>query len=68
MSKRTVKDWHENHVPGYPHLKRVIHHPTYGRMEILSVSKTSDGYLIGFAKIGEGKRAYHHSIFIGMAP
>lgn len=57
-----------NHFPGYPHLKRVAHSAQYGRMELLSVSRTSDGFLIGQALIGAGANAYTHSVFLGRAP
>jgi hypothetical protein len=57
-----------NSFPGYPHLKRVIHHPHYGRMELLEVQRTSDGYLLGTAVIGEGDEAYIHRVFLGLAP
>ena len=56
---------HKNSFPGYPYLKRVSHSKQYGRMELESVSETSDGFLIGWAKIGTGKRAHHHSVFLG---
>ena len=56
-----------NSFPGYPHLKRVIDHPVYGRMELLDVQRTSDGYLVGTARIGEGDQAYIHSVFLGRA-
>jgi hypothetical protein len=61
MSKR-------DSFPGYPHLKRVCYSTRYGRMELLSVSRTSDGFLTGFAKIGTGKDAYTHSVFLGSDP
>lgn len=56
-----------DHFPGYPNLKRVAHSDRYGRMELLSVNETSDGFLIGMAKIGKGKNAYMHSVFLGSA-
>lgn len=52
------------HTP-YGVFKRVVKSDRYGRMELLSVSRTSDGFLIGFAKIGTGKNAYYHDVFIG---
>lgn len=57
-----------NSFPGYPHLKRVCQSPQYGRMELLEVNPTSDGFLIGWAKIGKGKDAYMHSVFLGRNP
>lgn len=57
-----------DHFPGYPHLKRVAHSARYGRMELLSVTETSDGFLLGQAKIGKGRNAYTHSVFLGRAP
>lgn len=54
-----------DHFPGYPNLKRVTHSDRYGRMELIDVTRTSDGYLIGTAKIGEGENSYIHSVFIG---
>ena len=56
-----------DHFPGYPNLKRVTHSDRYGRMELLGVNRTSDGYLIGTARIGEGEDSYIHDIFIGGA-
>lgn len=64
MEKKVRK----NSFPGYPHLKKVCHSDQYGRMELLSVDVTSDGFLIGQAKIGTGKHAYIHSVFLGSAP
>lgn len=54
-----------DHFPGWPNLKRVTHSDCYGRMELLEVNRTSDGYLLGMARIGEGEDSYIHSIFIG---
>lgn len=54
-----------DHFPEYPNLKRVTHSDRYGRMELLQVTRTSDGYLLGTARIGEGQDAYIHSVFIG---
>ena len=56
-----------DHFPGYPHLKRVAYNDRYGRMELIEVNRTSDGYLVGMAKIGEGEDAYLHSVFLGAA-
>lgn len=54
--------------PGHPHLKRVAYNKHYGRMELVEVTRTSDGYLIGQALIGpkDGER-YLHSVFLGAA-
>ncbi len=49
----------------YPTLLRVVHGDRYGRMELLSVAETSDGFLIGHALVGEGEGAHHKSIFLG---
>lgn len=57
----------KEHFPGYPYLKRVAYSDQYGRMELLEVTRTSDGFLIGYAKIGEGEDAYCHSVFLGEA-
>ena len=54
--------------PGYPHLKKVAYSDQYGRMELLEVNRTIDGFLIGMAKIGRGKSAYMHNVFLGRAP
>ena len=56
-----------DHFPGYPNLKHVIQSDRYGRMELIEVNRTSDGYLIGTAKIGEGDEVYMHSVFLGAA-
>ena len=62
LSKRS------NHFPGYPHIRRVAYSERYGRMELISIDRTSDGYLIGTAKIGEpGPEQFVHSIFLGSA-
>lgn len=55
----------DDSFPGYPHLMRVCNSRKYGRMELLEVNRTSDGFLIGLAKIGEGDEAYFHSVFLG---
>lgn len=57
-----------NSFPGYPHLKRVVHNERYGRMELLEVNKTSDGFLVGYARIGTGSNSYGHEVFLGRAP
>ncbi len=51
----------------FPRLKRVGHDDRRGRIELLSVDETSDGFLIGQAWIGSGEEAYGHSVFIGRA-
>lgn len=53
----------------YPTLRRVCYSDRYGRMELVSVSETSDGFLMGTAVIGDpdGDDRYMHSIFIGCA-
>ena len=51
----------------FPNLRRFGHSERYGKMELLSVDETSDGFLIGQAKIGEGEDAYCHSVFLGAA-
>lgn len=53
--------------PGYPHLRRVADTPR-GRAELLEVNRTSDGFLVGMARFGEGNEAYIHSVFLGRAP
>lgn len=55
------------HFPGYPTLRRVTQSDHYGRMTLLSVSPTSDGFLLGHARIGTGRNAYIHSVLIGRA-
>ncbi len=54
------------HFPGYPSLKRVSSGPR-GRMTLLEVTVTSDGFLLGTARIGTGRDAYVHSVFLGRA-
>ena len=49
----------------YGRFKRVAHSGRYGRMELVSVSRTSDGFLVGCAKIGTGRNAYYHDVLIG---
>jgi hypothetical protein len=51
--------------PGYPHLSRVGYSDRFGRMELLSVDKTSDGFLTGYARFEDGSS---HSVFLGKAP
>ena len=51
----------------FPKLKRVCNNSPRGRMELLEVNETSDGFLIGQAIIGEGNEAYFHSVFLGAA-
>lgn len=48
----------------YPNLRRHAE-TSRGPTELIEVNETSDGFLIGTAKIGEGNDAYHHSIFLG---
>lgn len=57
----------QDHFPGYPQLKRFTYSDRYGRMELLAVNRTSDGYLIGTARIGEDEDSYIHDVFIGGA-
>ena len=57
----------QDHFPGYPSLRRVIHSDRYGRIELLEVNETSDGFLLGQALIGEGDDQYAHSVFLGTA-
>jgi hypothetical protein len=52
--------------PGYPHLRRVAQ-TDRGRAELLEVSRTSDNFLIGLARFGEGDDAFVHSVFLGEA-
>lgn len=55
-----------NHFPGYPNLKQHAYSDRYGHMELLSVDRTSDGHLIGWARVHIGEPNEHeHSIFIG---
>lgn len=51
----------------YPGLRKVTHSDRHGRMELLSVNITSDGFLVGWARIGEGADAHEHSVFVGLA-
>jgi hypothetical protein len=57
-----------NRFPQYPQLQRIAYSDQYGRMELLELSRTSDGFLIGMALIGEGDEQYMHSVFLGFAP
>ncbi len=55
-----------DHFPNYPNLRRFAQSERYGKMELLSVHKTSDGFLIGWAKVHIGEESEHeHSVFIG---
>jgi hypothetical protein len=51
----------------YPKLRRVGHDDRYGRMELVDVRETGDGFLIGQAWIGRGRDRYLHSVFLGRA-
>ncbi len=54
------------HFPGYPGLRQFATSDRYGDMELLSVDRTSDGFLIGWARVHIGTDDEHeHSIFIG---
>ena len=55
----------KDHFPGYPNLRRVVHSDRYGRMELVEISETSDGFLLGQVLIGEGDEQYTHSVFLG---
>jgi len=47
-------------------LRRFAYSHHYGHMELLSLSRTSDGHLIGWARVHIGEENEHeHSIFIG---
>ena len=53
------------HFPGYPYLLRFSQSDRYGKMELLSVDKTSDGFLIGWARVHIGEEDEHeHSVFL----
>jgi len=77
LSKETreqyEKDRREDDAPElfdaarFPKLRRVAYSSQYGRMELLEVNETSDGFLIGQARIGEGDETYMHSVFLGKA-
>ena len=57
-----------DHFPGYPHLRRFSTSERYGDMELLSVDRTSDGFLVGFARFNVGtENEYCHSVFLGEA-
>lgn len=58
----------KNQFPGYPHLKKVAYSERYGRMELVEVSETSDGYLIGYALFGTGNNRAGVSVFLGRKP
>lgn len=64
LPKRRRKPVARDHFPGYPHLKRVCESPRYGRMELIEVSRTSDGFLVGMARFEDGSM---HSVFLGAA-
>lgn len=66
MAKREQRQKRDS-FPGYPHLRRVTDTPR-GRATLLEVNRTSDGFLIGMARFGEGDEAYIHSVFLGRAP
>lgn len=51
--------------PEYPRLRKIAHSERYGRMELIEVNETSDGFLMGHAMIGTGDSAYCHSVFLG---
>ena len=52
--------------PEYPYLRRFAHSDRYGDMELLSVDKTSAGFLIGWARVHIGEENEHeHSVFLG---
>ena len=55
-----------DHFPGHPNLRKHAYSDRYGHMELLSVDRTSDGFLIGWARVHIGEEDEHeHSIFIG---
>lgn len=55
-----------NSFPGYPHIKAGwVHTDRYGEVKLVSVSKTSDGFLIGTAKNRKGELV--GNLFIGSA-
>ncbi len=52
--------------PGYPNLRRFAYSDYNGNMELLSVSETSDGFLIGWARVRIGEEDEHeHFLFLG---
>ena len=52
--------------PGFPTIKQEAWSERYGHMKLLSLERTSDGHLIGFARVHIGEPNEHeHSIFIG---
>ena len=57
----------EVRFPRYPRLRHTILSARYGYVELLTVDETSDGFLMGWATIGEGDDAYQHSVFLGYA-
>ncbi len=53
-------------LPGWPNLKRFANSNRYGDMELLSATRTSDGHIIGWARVHIGTEEEHeHSVFIG---
>lgn len=55
-----------NSFPGYPHVKAGwVHTDRYGDLKLVSVYKTSDGFLIGTAKNRAGELV--SNLFIGKA-
>lgn len=55
-----------NSFPGYPHVKAGwVHTNRYGELKLVSVNKTSDGFLIGTAKNRKGELV--GNLFIGRA-
>ena len=64
--KDRAEDDKPDHFPGYPHLQRFAYSDRYGKSELLSISKTRDGHLIGWVRIHIGEPEEHeHSIFLG---
>ena len=56
----------DNPFPGYPNLRHHAQSDRYGKMELLGVNRTSDGFLIGWARIHIGEDNEHeHSVFLG---
>ena len=52
--------------PEYPHLKRRANVGKYGWLTLVSVTRTSDNFLIGTAKTDNGELV--SNLFIGKAP
>ena len=64
--KDRIKDDCPDSFPGYPYLRRFAQSDQYGDMELLSVDQTSDGFLIGWARVHIGTEEEHeHSVFLG---